>query len=71
LLDDGIIGPFPSHVVAQIDRLAAAKIKADLAQRLDDWMTQQADKGNKTELQAKTRQGRSNKAKPKAKAATQ
>ena len=45
----------------------AAKIKADLGQRLDAWMAQQGDKGNETELQAKTRQGRGDKAKPKPK----
>jgi len=37
---------------------APAKIKADLAQRLDAWMAQQGDKGNVTERQGKPRQGR-------------
>ena len=46
---------------------ARAKIKADLSKRLDVWMAQQGDKGNATEMQAKTRQGRGGKAQAKPK----
>ncbi len=49
------------------DDPGAAKVKADLRKRLDAWMVQQGDKGNETEMLAKTRQARG-KAKPKKKA---
>ena len=37
---------------------ALADVQADLARRLDDWMAQQGDEGNATEMKARERQGR-------------
>jgi len=44
------------------DKTALADVKADLARRLDAWMAQQGDQGNATEMKARQRQGRGEKA---------
>jgi len=48
----------PYELTNLADRAEHAQVKAALSRKLDEWMAQQGDKGNATEMKARERQGR-------------